>query len=336
MPPRPLNLLFFILILFCACERKGTTHYTGNVMTIDYKIIVGKRLDAAEEENVRKIVLESFQEVNNIYNKWNPYSELSQLNRLNAQVKQEISPQLEKLLRITDNIVKTTEGRFDPTIEPLQRLWKEALSLGQVPSPASISEALSSTGWKQIHIENGIFWKENDKTELDLGGIAKGYAVDLIAERIHAAGFPDLYVEWGGEIRAFGQHPENRPWNIFISRLDDTDPSHAIAMISLHNEAIATSGDYLQSWQVHKDGKIITYFHIIDPRTGYPMEAHEGSIASASVLAPTCAWADGIATAFMLFDNENDARAWAESLKSEKPAFQFWLLSRPTPTGKAL
>lgn len=305
-------------------------------MTIDYKIIIGKPLNDSEEKKVRNVIQETFNEVNTLYNKWNPQSELSQLNHLNGDEKKRISPQLEKLLQLTDKIVKVTEGRFDPTIEPLQQLWKASLAKAEEPSPEQIQQALQLVGWNHIHVENGFFWKDHRETSLDLGGIAKGYAVDLITERLNATGYPDVYVEWGGEIRTSGQHPEKRPWKIFISRLDDTDPKHAVAHLSLNNDAIATSGDYLQFWKINKNGREIIYFHIIDPRTGYPLEAHAGSIASASVLAPTCAFADGIATALMLFSTEKEAQEWVEVLKNETTSLRVWLITRTDSIEKVL
>lgn len=322
--------LAFILLFLLSCtgEKKGTTHFTGNTMTIDYKIIIGKSLNVTDEKMIRSIIQNTFSEVNSIYNKWNPESEISQLNRLHALEKRRLSPQLEKLLLITDNIVKMTEGRFDPTIEALQQLWKQSLVNQSIPSQSSVEDILSNIGWNRIHIEDGFFWKDHDNIALDLGGVAKGYAVDLITERMLQAGFPDVYVEWGGEIRAAGKHPENRPWTIYISRLEDMDPSHAISRVALSDNAIATSGDYLQFWRVNKDDKEVVYFHIINPITGYPLESHEGSIASTSVLAPTCALADGLATALMLFESEDEALTWAEKLKEEHPSLQFWLLTR--------
>ena len=139
--------------------------------------------------------------------------------------------------------------QFDPTIEPIQQLWKNRLNEAREPGPDEIAALLPATGWNKIHIEKGLFWKDHDGCSLDLGGIAKGYCVDLLVEQLNAAGYPDVFVEWGGEIRASGRHPDKRPWNIFISRLGNSNPSLAIATIALRDQAIATSGDYMQFWK---------------------------------------------------------------------------------------
>jgi len=163
---------------------------------------------------------------------------------------------------------------------------------------------------------------------LDLGGIAKGYGVDLILENLNQAGFSDVFVEWGGEIRASGKHPEGRPWRIFISRLENNDPHLAIAHLDLVDQAIATSGDYLQNWTIEKDGNCSTFFHIIDPVTLHPLQKQPLSIASTSVVAPTCALADGLATVAMMFLSVEEAQVWAEKMKKENPDLSFWIVSR--------
>lgn len=135
-------------------------------------------------------------------------------------------------------------------------------------------------------------------------------------------------MEWGGEIRASGQHPDKRPWKIFISRLGDPDPSHAIATVELHDQAIATSGDYMQFWKVTlPGGGERLYFHIINPTTYRPLIATTTSIASVSVLASTCTFADGIAKVGMMFPTVKEAEKWADEIHSQYPDTQFWFLT---------
>lgn len=327
--------LFFLIIL-TACQsspstpQHKTTLFTANVMTIDYRILIGDEVTAEKKKKIEKIINTTFAEINDIYNKWNPNSELSKLNRLKASVASPISPELEQFLYQTQKIVEISDGLFDPTIEPMQQLWKEKLAAGQTPSEPELEAIVPAIGWNRIHFGNGSFYKDHDLTSLDLGGIAKGYCVDLLVERLNGAGFPNVFVEWGGEIRTSGEHPDHRPWTIFISRLGDPDPEHAIAKLSLINQAIATSGDYLQQWSISADlsKKPVTYFHIFDPRTHRPLQATDTSVASASVVAPTCMLADGLATVAMMFPTITEAQAWAEKVKAQHPEIEFWLVTR--------
>lgn len=286
-------------------------------MTIDYRILIGKSLSLTEEKQVERAIQSTFNEVNAIYNKWNPNSELTALNNHSIHTPFPLSPKLEKLLLMTNEMVSLTDGKFDPTVESVQELWKQ----GHIPSEKDLQSR--AVGWHHLHFTAGQVIKTQD-VKIDLGGIAKGYAVDLLLEALKIEGFSDIYVEWGGEIAAAGKHPTGRPWTVYISRLEDTSPHHAIDILSLENKAVATSGDYLQQWQIGEE----TYCHIIDPRTKKALKTTRTSVASASVCAQSCAVADGLATAAMLFSSVDDAKKWLEEIKSKQPDIDFWLMSR--------
>lgn len=327
-------LLSLILLTSCSTEREevnlNITTFSSNVMTMDYRIHIGHKTTDVEQKKIQSVIQEVFQEVDNIYNKWNPKSELSSLNRLKKNVKVKISKQLEKLLLETDKIYLLSDGKFDPTIEPLQKLWKEHFSKGNKPEEHEIQEVMKNIGWKYIHVKDGFFYKDSDETMIDLGGIAKGYAIDLLVDKLKNLNYDNLFVEWGGEIRTTGKHPEGRDWHIYISRLQNNDPNEAIAHIDLKNQAIATSGDYLQNWTIKENNKLKSYFHIFDSKTGKPLEITFDSIASTSVIANSCLLADALATTLMLFQNQQQASEWIEKVKLDYPEIQYWIVSRGT------
>lgn len=337
------HFLFLYLLIFplngCQSEAKQDSSlisvFSGNAMTIDYKIIIGHPLTPIEEERIKELILTTFKEVDAIYNKYNPESEISLINRMPAEEKRALSAELEDLFELSQQMYDLSGGRFDPTVEPLHRLWQEKLATGEVPLAEEIEELIPVVGWNKIHLKNGYVSKDHGLTSLDFGGIAKGLCVDMLAERIQDAGFPNVFVEWGGEIRALGEHPDGRDWKIFITRLGDTNPEHAIAHLSLKNQAIATSGDYLQQWSVFKPSlddpdvsEKITYFHILDPRSHSLLISKKGKITSASVLSTSCAFADGLATVAMMFDTIEEANRWAEQVRQQFPDTQFWLIAR--------
>lgn len=326
-------LAVILVLSYFSVNRRSNTQYSDVTifadiaMTVPYRITIGKTLNDKEREKVQKIIREAFKEIDAIYNKWNPLSELSRLNQMKAGEVSKISSGLEALLLQAQHLVELTEGRFDPSIEPIQKIWKEALEKGTIPDQKSIQEASLAVGWKNIHINNGTFVKDHDKTSIDLGGIAKGFLVDDLVEKLNQAGFPDVLVDWGGELKAAGKHPTGRNWNIFIARLGDSDPQHAAAEIPLNDQAIATSGDYQQIWTVRNEkGEEVQYFHIINPFTLQPLIARKDSIASVSVLAENCAFADGLATAGMMFDTAEEAQLWAESIRKDFPKMTFWFI----------
>ncbi len=322
-----LGMLLFVLSCTKQTIQKNPVVFSGNMMTINYRILVGETLDPQQIENVNRIIQETFYEIDSIYNKWNPHSEISQLNQMQAGEKKTLSLPLFHFLERTDYFVMLTDGRFDPTLEPLQQLWKNHLEKGHIPQISDINELKPCLGWDKIHFGNGIFYKDDSRTQLDFGGIAKGYCVDLMIDNLTAAGVKHLYVEWGGEIRATGEHPSGRPWSIFISRLEDSNPENAIAKIDLVEQAIATSGDYFQNWTVTTmEGKKETYCHVFDPKKLEPLTKKPGSVASASMIAKDCLTADALAKVLMLFDTEEEARHWMEQLQKIDPQLACWIV----------
>lgn len=298
-------------------------------MTIDYKILVGDPLSLEKKLQIQKIIDATFQEIDDIFNKWNPSSEISCLNGLPANTARLLSPQLANFLVQCDNLVCISEGRFDPTIEPLQKLWKKHLELGKIPSNQEIEALKPFIGWNTIHFANGVFLKDHAHTQLDFGGIAKGLCVDMLIERLHLAGLNSLYVEWGGEIRTLGFHPSHRPWRVYISHLDNIDPSQAIAHVDLVDCALATSGDYFQNWKIRtENGKERIFCHILNPLTLTPLEIKPGSAASASLKASDCLTADALAKVLMLFDDPADAKQWIGKLQEKNPEIVCWIAVR--------
>ena len=331
------TLLFCIGILsfLSCCQFSSPSHavtlFSQNVMTIDYHITIGDPLTQNKKKEIQQIIDQTFAHIDAIFNKWNPLSELSQLNQLEAQTPYLLSSPLYAFLLRLDEFVTLSEGRFDPTIEPLQALWKRSLEKGHCPKQDEIANLIPCLGWSRIHFKDGIFSKEDARTQLDLGGVAKGLCVDLLVENLQKEGLHHLFVEWGGEIRTLGQHPSGRPWHVYISRFGNPDPMQAIAHIDLHDQALATSGDYFQYWKVETDeGKKKVFCHILNPLNYQPLEVKEGSIASASLLAHDCVTADALAKVLMLFPCEEEAESWFKKVQTNYPYLHCWMVKRPS------
>lgn len=320
---------YLLILLLFSCNLSPSpsiTTFHGIAMTMEFNVKIGESLTENQKKEIKKIIFDTFNEVDQVYNIWNPDSELSKLNKAKSNEWIQISEKLENLLIITDEMVKKTNGLFDPTIAPLQDLWKNSIAIGQIPTKNEIEALRPAIGWKNIIIKNGKILK-NKSTRLDLGGIAKGYCVDLIAERLKTQ-HNNFYVEWGGEIRVGGEHPDHRPWTVFISNLGDSNPENALGVISLSNQAVATSGDYLQQWTYKSKEKEIAYSHIINPQTLEPIIANNSNICSATVIAGSCVEADALATALMLFSSIEKATEWIESLRIQQPEINYYLMNR--------
>lgn len=266
-------------------------------MTMTYSVQIGRPLSKEEHQEVEGIILSTFYTVNQCVNDWNPKSEISLLNQLPAHTPITLSDELATFLSRVEELVVLTEGRFDPSVAPLHKVWKKALQKGELPEEEALTKARSVSGWDNIHLQHNLFWKEHTETALDLGGVAKGYAVDLLAQHLSDAGYQDIFVEWGGEVKTLGKHPRGRPWKVGI---------RGHLPVEMQSNAIATSGTYFQNWKV--EGK--SYAHILDPQSGRPLEG--SPLTSVSVIAPSCLEADALATALMLFPTKEEAERWGK------------------------
>lgn len=277
-------------------------------MTIDYHIQIGDPLTAQTEAATLSTIQSVFSRVNQTFNNWNPQSEISCFNAAPAYSPILLSQELADFLDVVDRLVAFSEGRFDPTVDPLQKIWKLKLKEGRTPSEDELATLLPAIGWHHVHLEGRLLWKDHPLTAIDLSSIAKGHAVDLLVKELADSGCKNIYVEWGGEIRTKGRHPSGRPWAIAIVGINKK--------ISMNEQAIATSGNYLQKWQVGG----ISYTHLIDPHAKKPLSLTAEGITSASVSTTTCAEADALATALMLFPSREEALEWAQ-----EKGLQAWI-----------
>ena len=225
-------------------------------------------------------------------------SELSLFNRLPATETVAASPELWTVLQTSRQVWQQSAGAFDPTVGPLVDLWGfgPQMTNDRIPSDDEIAKALASIGYQYLVLNS------DEQTiskalplRLDLSAVAKGYAVDQVADLLEMLALPDYLVEVGGEMRVSGLNPKGQPWRIAIETPDAMGQVDNI--IALERAAIATSGDYRNYFE--KDGK--RYSHSIDPRTGRPIEHR---LASVTVVADRCIDADAWATAFLVMGDE--------------------------------
>jgi len=299
------------------------TQISGWIMEMPYHILVGDPLSDAEQKDLTACVLSIFSDIHTTFNKFNADSELSKLNQLKAYEKMPISQPLAEMMLFCKKIHLLSEGRFDPTIEKAMDLWKTSLEKGSLLEKDKLEKARSFIGFDKVHIEKGIFYKTSTDLSIDLGGVAKGHAVDLIAEKLKEKGVKSALINWSGELYAFGKHPEQRAWQVMI-------PAYVKKgfKLPLENRALATSGDYLQNWRVTVKDRIMTLCHILDPRSARPIEIKHGSMASVTVAAKSCMLADALATSAMLFEDQEKLNLWVQKVKSYYPDVSFWTLQR--------
>lgn len=192
----------------------------------------------------------------------NPESELSRVNRLADKRPIKVSKEIFEVLKGAREYSALTSGAFDVSIRPLGALWGERGKLKEIPEVREIKERLPLVNYKNIILNerNQTVEFKRKGIALDLGGIAKGYALDCTIRVLKERGIKEALINAGGDIRVIGE----RVWKVGLQH--PRKEKEVLAVIKLRDQAIATSGDY-QRYFI-KEGK--RYHHIINPETGYP------------------------------------------------------------------
>lgn len=312
-------LSFFSLLLFglalTACGRNVSEHRIEGTTMGTYYLI--KIADAPENINIDELQsdLDSLlRGINRSMSTYDNDSELSRINRSREQKSIPISSELYTVLNEAVRIHRLSNGAFDVTVGPLVNLWGFGPELREdtVPASIDIQLALERVGMDKIKLSDSdspALRKLHPEVYLDLSAIAKGYAVDRLAEHLESLGIQNYMAEIGGEMRVKGANARREPWHIAIEKPSPAG-RNVFTVTTPGNRAVATSGDYRNYFE--QDGK--HYSHTIDPRNGRPVD---NSLASVTVLADNCMHADAMATALMVLGPE---QGYALAVSEKLPA----------------
>ena len=225
----------------------------------------------------------------------------SEVARLNAGKTVDLSKETAELLRRSLRLRDETGGALEPFLYPLTRLWGFTTGDYRVPSDAEIAETLAG-------IRGGSYTLEGDTASLhglalDLGAVAKGYAGQLAAERLLAAGVTSAILSLGGNVQTVGLKPDGSLWNVAIR--DPEDPEGYLGVLAVGETAVVTSGGYQRYFE--EDGA--RYIHILDPETGRPADA---GLSSVTIVSADGLLADGLSTALYVLGLDRAEALWRD------------------------
>ena len=238
-----------------------------------------------------------------------PFNDTATITRINRN--EDIIPDtfFINVFRRSMEISQETGGAFDITVAPLANAWGFGFKKGAFPDSAMIDSLLDITGYSKVSLSaEGKVIKQDPRIMLSCSAVAKGYAVDVIAQLLEKKGIGNFMVDIGGEVVVRGKNSKMNAWRIGINKPVDDSLSvnqELQTVLAISDVGMATSGNYRNFY--YKGGK--KYAHTIDPRTGYPVQH---SILSSTVIAKDCASADAYATAFMVMGLDS-AKAFCEA-----------------------
>jgi FAD:protein FMN transferase len=284
-PARFLTIAFASLAMAASAAEKFA--FSRPLMGTRFSVIC-YAVDRAAAGHAATAAFSKGEEINAVASDYLRDSELSLLSSKPVGEAIPLSPLLFDLLDHSRRLAEATDGAFDPTLGPLTKLWRETRTSGQVPDPDTQESARAATGWRNFTLdrEQGTITLHREKMAFDLGGIAKGYAADLMLESLAAAGIRQALVTAGGDVRLGDPPPGREGWSVALKTFD---PGKNDEVLVLSNAAVSTSGDLHQSVEI--DG--ISYSHILDPSTGLGLTMR----IAVSVIADEAKFSDPLATA---------------------------------------
>lgn len=260
------------------------------------------------------IVFAEAERLEGLLSKYIPESEVSRLNRA-GELK--VSPDTFYLIKSSGDLSGKTEGAFEITIATLVDLWGFSNKDYRLPAKEEISKTMKLVGSdKIILLENNNMVKfKFPGMKIDLGGIAKGYALDCAVSKLKEHGINDCLINAGGQVYALGKGNKG-PWKIAVQNPRKPEISK---IVELENKSISTSGDYEQFF--FDNGK--RYCHILNPKTGYPADS---GIASVTVIDKSAMSADVLSTSAFILGEEGIGK-----LKKNFPEAEFFLTTKEKP-----
>lgn len=283
---RSLTTIATLLLVSCVGLRASPQRfeYRQIHMGVEARIVL-YAADAAQALTAARAAYTHIAGLDSIMSDYRDDSELNRLRDAPVYTWIPVSDPLWTVLEAARHLAHLSDGAFDVTAGPQVRLWREARRSGTAPDSAARAAALAASGWTALHLdpETRSVGLALEGMQLDLGGIAKGFAADEALRLLREHGIPRALVEFGGDIAAGDPPPGSAGWEIRLAGAHDPG-----SPVRLARAAISTSGDAVQYVEI--DG--VRHSHVVDPRTGAALRDQ----FTATVIAPRAMLSDALAT----------------------------------------
>lgn len=284
-------VLALVVLAMARRERRAVRVRAAGVMNTDVNVTV-VTVDARRAREGGRRAVRRLRALERLLSAHLPDSDVSRSNREASRRSVTVSAPTFRVLAEAVRFGDVTRGAFDVTVGPLIELWVGCVREKRFPTAEELSAARAKVGYGGIRLDLKARTVRfaTPGMRVDLGGVAKGLAVDLAFRSLAADGFPHALVEAGGDLYAGGRRADGRPWLVGVQdpRVSKDGPARPVVVLAVEDRGVATSGNYRRFSVVR--GRRLS--HILDPRTGRTAEA----VDSVTVVAPDCATADALAT----------------------------------------
>jgi thiamine biosynthesis lipoprotein len=280
--------LIFNLAFLCGCQNQR--------LYKDNRLMLGTFVEVVSPDpRSAGIAFAEIKRIEGLLSKYKPESEISRLNKTGYL---KASIEAFYIIKKSKELYQASDGAFDITVAPLADLWGFSNKKYILPKKEDIQDALKLVGSDKIILNesNNVIKFKFPGMKVDLGAIAKGYAVDCAVEKLRQAGIKSCLINAGGQVYCLGDK-FTKPWKIAVQ---NPRGKGIIDYLELINKAISTSGDYRQYFIV--DGK--KYAHILNPKTGHPADS---GLAGVTVVADDGLTADALSTAIFVLGKDRGA-----------------------------
>ena len=265
----PLIGCISIILICVSCTNSNNKYYEKSNIVMDTAVTLN-----AYGENSQKAVEESFKrldEINDMASANINTSDVFKINDASGKSYVKVQPEIFKMIKTSIEYSKISNGAFDITLGPIINLWGIGTDNERLPSDEEIKGKLPLVGYDKISVNenDSSVMLQKEGMAIDLGGVAKGFAIDEVSKIYKKYNIENGLINLGtSSIYAVGKNKEKKDWAVGIKHPRNEDPNEYLGIIKLSNESLSTSGDYERCFI--KDNK--RYHHIIDPKTGYPVD----------------------------------------------------------------
>lgn len=336
---KKLGFILLVLALCVGCQTKKVETFSNTSVTAGFDTFISIKTVADSQEQFDSYFtnsIEKFEYLNKLFDIYNTYPDVNNLKTINDNAgiaPVEVDQYIIDLLNLSKEFYDLSGGEFDITMGSVLKVWHKYRELGlmamnegelgKLPSSEELETATACKGWEFVEIddENNTVYINNPCTSLDVGGIAKGFAAEVLANDLIEEEIPSGFVNAGGNVRTINKKWDGSPWVVEIQNPDGA--GSYLTVSRLGSASFVTSGDY-QRYYIAEDGKF--YHHIIDPKTNFPA-THFHSV---TIITENSAVADALSTTIFTLPYEEGSALISKYNQDhpDKPVSAVWLMDQ--------